>query len=475
MPVDLEDMFAALGRDADSVPVAPAEQARRRGRQRTRTTAMVAAAATAVGLVTTGIGVTARHDDGTDRPVHPAASDQALPAVGSPLTFPSLARVATTAGADGREYTAWQSVGGPTEVNAVDLRTGAVVWSAGELGSAGDSMVGTVAMPQGVVVTLAPADGAAPDSTMYVLNPADGRQRWKLTFTQGDNVVYHRAALIRMSARTGVTEAFDWTTGAVRWSLPATADRPIRTMGTHVPADQDLAGGSRLPAGYTDNRLVQVTEGGQVQVRTVTTGALLRTATIPAPGEQSSYYSYDGRLYNDEQTGGAFRIRATDLRTGHGRTDVVLTPGAGYRLGGFTACGPDRVCVLDQDGGRATVTAVDVAQRRQLWRVDAPAGARTVDSMHGRTLVTADATSVVLDSDGRPVFRAPDAVVGWLDADTMLVLPARTAGTVSTVRLTDRRLTRLGDIPGYAEQCAWTTERLACPTSESLHIWSLAG
>ena len=475
MPIDLDDMFTTLGRHADTIPLAPAEQARRRGRQRTRTRAVIAAAA-AVCLVTAGTGaVIARHD----RQTAPPTSKRGLPTVGAPVEFGDQARAATEAGADGRLYTAWQTLNGQISMNAVDLRTGAVAWPARQLGSRTDTLQAVNALPQALVVILGHPEGAESDSTMYVFDPADGRQRWTSALGAGDEYVPHESGLVLASAKTGRTEAFDWVSGARRWQLPAPADRPARTVGTYVDRNEDFMLGR--PFVFTDDRLVQVTRAGKVQVRDITTGELRRTVTAAPPDtDPRTYLAYDGWLYNDEHEcceANGYRIRATDLRTGQGGTKVVFTRGPGHQLDMLQMCGDLRVCVTDRDrAGRTTVSVLDLATGRQLWQATPAQEAGSVATVHGYTLVGgASGDRVVYDRDGKRVFSTPASSVTWLDVNTLLLLPALVAGPASKVTLPDGRVTVLGEVPPASDACAWTPARLACPTGTSLRIWSLTG
>ena len=148
----------------------------------------------------------------------------------------------------------------------------------------------------------------------------------------------------------------------------------------------------------------------------------------------------------------------------------------GHEFTGMDVCGRGRLCVLDKDrDDRTRVTAVDVAGRRQIWRVAGPAGAGSISSLGGTTLVGGGGTTVLFDAGGRSLFRTPAAHVDWLTPDRLLVMPALAAGTVMTVRIADRELTRLGDVPQHTGVCVHTTDRLACPTGTDLRVFRLTG
>ncbi|MEU8609536.1 PQQ-binding-like beta-propeller repeat protein [Actinoplanes sp. NPDC048791] len=470
MPTDLDDLFTSLGRHADGIPLAPAEQARHRGRQRTRNRAMVAAAA-AVCLIAAGLGVVlVRHD----RQSAPVTSKRTLPTVGAPVEFGDQARAATVAGTDGRLYTAWQTLNGQISMNAVELRTGAVAWPARPLGSRTDELLAVNLLPRALVVTL--RHGSA--NTMHIFDPADGRERWALPFEPGDDVVRHESVVVRASAN-GRTEAFDWASGVRRWQQPAPADRPVYSMGTYLDRDEDLWLGR--PFYFTDDRLVQVTRAGKVQVRDITTGELKRTvAAAPPDTDPRIYFAYDGWLYNDEhecceQNG--FRVRATDLRSAQDSSKVVFTRGPGHQLDMLQMCGELRVCVSDQDrNATGTVSVLDAATGRQLWQVPGAKNGTSVSTVHGYTLVGGSGGQlVVYDRDGKRVLSTPEGSVSWLDTDTLLLRPSLVAGPASRLTLPDGKVTVLGEVPPASDACAWTPERLACPVGTSLRIWNLSG
>jgi outer membrane protein assembly factor BamB len=475
MPVDLDDLFLALGRQADAVPLAPAAAAVQRGRRRTRMQAVVSAAAV-VCLLTVGVALAVRPDRHDDRRRTPVAPRHALTDVGAPIAFGGPLRDAETAIAAGRVYAAWQTVDGVIRVLGADLRTGTVAWPARSPGRTGE-LGALEAVPQALLITVAPEGLTKAGRVLYVYDPADGRLRWQLPMDDADDLVVHERALVRMVAATGRTEALNWSTGAKRWSLPGTGDQPVRTMGMRVPADDP-------GAGFTDDRLVQVTKAGRIQVRDVDTGALHWTAagTVTGTDGLTSYHAYDGWLYDDERANGdavPYRVRATDLRSDHGDSLIVREGRAGHSLGMVQPCGSQRVCVLDQDGDRHTVlTAIDVLNHRQ-WQVAGPDGGDAILALHGYTLVSGgDGANALYDSEGEQVFHSPDAAVaGWLDANILLVLPpsVATPGPVGKVDIAGRRLTPLGERPPVSGPCAWTADRLACPTTTSLRIWSLSG
>lgn len=474
MPADLDELFATLGRHADAIPLVPAAQARQRGRQRDRNRATVSAVV-AVCLIAACVGFIVRHD----RLPGPVATHRPLPAVGAPIELGGQARVNTATGADGRLYTAWQLTDGTIKVNAVDLHTGAVAWPAVVVGSRADSIGLLHALPKALILSVGHSDDTG--STMYVYDPATGRQRWQLSFAAEDDLAVHQSALVRMSAETGLTAAFEWATGAKRWTLPAQADPPVETVGNWSPVTAELAFPSERTVGLADDRLIQVTRAGKVQVRDIDTGALRLTTTSVAPDrDPRTFFGYDGRLFNDEHAccgGTGYRIRMTELSAEQGSSTVLRSEGPGHQLNAMLPCARQRLCVIDQDReGRTTLAAIDLTSRLELWRVAAPNGALSLTTLDGYTLVSGDdGDKVVYDQDGKQVFSTTAGRVDWLGRNTLLLLPASVAGPVSTVTIPDGRVTTLGEMPPPSDQCSWSTDRLACPADTSLQVWSLSG
>ena len=467
MPADLDELFTDLGRTADAIPLGPAERARRRGRRRNRNAAALVAAV--VCLIALGVAVGVRHERRTDHPVAPPGP---LPMVGAPLPYGGPARYAVSTVSDGRAFTAWQSADREVRVNATDLRTGAPSWSARTVGRF-DELGGVTALAAAVMVVVVPDSsavpptGAGPDRTAYVYDPATGRFRWKLAFGVADDLVVHERMLVRMSAATGRTEAFDWVTGDRRWQVPPGADRPRRTMGMRT-------GDHR--AALTDDRLIQVTEAGAVRVRDLGTGSLSATvATLRPPREGYDYLAYDGWLYSTERSGGTttpFRVVGTYLG---GNGPVVLQDvGPGHVIGPMWPCGAGLLCLVDSDTRlNTTVRAINVGYRRQVWQFALSSGA-TGFSQQGYTLLAAR-EAALLDPDGRQLYGRPEAYVDWLGPDAVLSLPVLAAGTAVRVDLTTGRQTVLGEVPARVHACVNTADRLVCPGPADLRLYRLSG
>ncbi|MCO8271923.1 PQQ-like beta-propeller repeat protein [Actinoplanes sp. TRM 88003] len=468
MPTDLDDLFGDLSRTADTIPLAPAEQARRRGRQRNRNQALVAAAV--VALVAVGVSVAVR-----PRPheTHPAGLAPPLTEVGSPFEFGGRATFSLSSIDDDRFFTGWRAGDGTVKVVAANLHSNQVVWPARTIGRF-DDFSGVTALPQALLVFTVPDRDAVPlndtnpDREIHVLDPADGRERWKFKAPVADDLLLDDKVLVRTSAQTGRTEAFDWKTGATRWSLPPGDDRPAYTVGLRTADDINLTR-------FTGDRMVQVTRSGQVRMLNVADGRLLRTTTIPAPREGYTFVAYEGWLYNYERSGAVdspFRVRATDLSTGN--TSVVFDAAARHTVSALWPCGSGRICLSDADLDQNTlVRTVEVASRKQLWQVEAGRGGAFGSSMRGYTLLGGSDGATVIDANGRSVYTTRTESLDWLSDDALLAVAAD--GTVSRLQLADGRPTALGRMPMAINMCVNNETRMVCPSETEVRVWSLTG
>jgi outer membrane protein assembly factor BamB len=429
-------------------------------------------------LVATGLGVALyrpRHDP--RQTVGPTPT-HALPEVGSPLVFGATARQVLSSIAGQRAFTGWQTEDGTIRVTAADLHTGKPVWAPRPVGKF-DDLARVYALPQALLVSVVEdrdavgLDGHNPDTTTYVYDPADGRLRWKYASGVTDDEVFHDRVLVQTSAKTGVTTAYDWVTGTVRWTLPGGSDRPVSTLGMGVAED------STLPS-FTDDRLVRVLKSGQIQVRDITTGALLRTAGIRPPGPASTFLAYDGQLFDAERTDGAtspFLVRGTNLiDNGIASSIGLLVLPAGHQVEGLWQCGSGRLCLVDTDANaNSSVAALDVAQRRVLWRVDVGPQGTSGFFRHGTTMVGDSGQLAAFDRNGKKVFGMQSGQLEWLDEDALLAMPGTGAGVAVRVRLSDGRQTTLGTLPERPQPCVNNADRLVCPSNTGVRIWSLSG
>ncbi|GAA4591979.1 hypothetical protein BJY16_000465 [Actinoplanes octamycinicus] len=451
MPTDLDELFTALGRQADAIPIAPAELARRRGRRRSRNQAAIAAAV-AVCLVAGGIaGLLHRPGRHATPAVSPSA--RALTPVGAPIWLGGTLAADTSAVAGGRAFTEWQTADGTIHLLAADLTTGAGVWTAQRPGKPGE-LSSLWAVSQTVMLSS--------ESTVSVYDAADGRVRWELPVAGNDRVLPHERGLIRLSG-TGQTALYDWRSGKRQWSLDGLGDGPVAAIVTRTE-------GQRMMDVRTDDRLVQVSRAGQVRVVSVGTGTVTRSLTVPPPAERGMTIAYQGWLITQEAAGRAYRVRATDL--GSGASAVVFTAPAGNELHSVDMF-RERLFLLDGSPTGTRVVTVDPRQGRQLGEFPTADRVNGLAASDRRVLAGGQGITELYDENGRSLYRAPDADIHWLTPETLLRVTA--SGTVERIRVADGRVEPLGEIPLQLGECAFTTDRLACPVADGLRIWSLTG
>lgn len=478
MPADLDELFSALGRQADAVPLAPAADARRRGVRRRRTQAMLAGAAV---LVVVGGGVAAWRGNPGPRPVPaaPAGSVRGMTPVGSPIAAGGTNTTWTqTVTSDGRLYGAAETPDGKSKVVAIDPETAKILWESAPFHPFYDYN-GPIAVPGALLVTDSATMQEIP--TLHVLDPDTGTTRWKLQWHTPDEVVVGDDVLVRMVAATGVTEAYDLRTGAPLWSLPAGADRPAHLMGMQSGGYDEVANLVGPDITISDDGLVQITRGGQVLLRDIRTGALRKTLSA-ALRNTLFPVAYDGELFTayhatDKKQ---YQIEVTDLTGASGTSKILYTATEGQGVGRFVPCGPHRLCLsqfIDAQS-RSTVVSIDTETGRALWT----AGLQTQVSGYlyargGRVLRGDIAETGLYDEKGRTVYAgAGDG--RWIDDDNVLWTESTKSGyTVSVVAATTGRKVELGTMPNRTGNCSWTSEFLACPVGftkpfrSELRIW----
>jgi outer membrane protein assembly factor BamB len=464
MPADLEEMFAALSRDADAVPLSEAPAARRRGEQRTRNHA-VTAAALSVCLVAVGLGAVswAAHRGPDHRRTGPPAVEPfpgTLPKLGPAIPFGADAgAIAMTAIAGARAFAEWSDDEGSIRVLATDLGTGRELWRSGALGSVND-VSRIIALPQWLVVVAGRGNEAA--RTVFVLDPVTGAIRWQAPFDlPDDSSLFYPDVLVTVS--DGVITAVSWSTGDTVWRSDLGTGRPAQIAG--LPTAADAARGM-----VTDPRLVQINDDGTVIVRAAATGRRLPPDVPPRVNANGRQYASGGRLFTVSEAE-PYRIQRTDLTTG---AQSTWTGPAGRTFAGLAPCGGDRVCVTDTvSGGSSQLALVDVGGRRQRWRNSG--GSEVLAARGDRVMDVVHAPMTVYDIDsGRPVVTG--GRLRWLDDRTMLSLPAGgpATGPVARVSTVDGRRQELGTITMPPQSlCSATTTRLVCTGPTALQVYDI--
>ncbi|MBO3736216.1 outer membrane protein assembly factor BamB family protein [Actinoplanes flavus] len=491
MPADLDDLFTALGRQADTLPLAGAERARERGRQR-RTRNRAALAGLAVLLVLTGAGLAVTRDRHAE-PILPATTParvRGLAPVGEP---PRLAegRMWNNARISGNRVIGFSTIeGGGHETVAVDASTGATLW---RLSSSDSYFRGVAATAEAVILlrelNVASGEIDAPqDRILYFHDPATGTERWKLAYTDDDRLVLHEETLVRLINTTGVTEAYDLASGRRLWSAPGGADRPVLMSGMATEADgREFGSGNdalfdpstERAYPYSDNRLVQLTGKGRVVIRDIRTGKVRSriqsrvssaAAALASPRWEGvmEITAYEGTVYLTETIENGFQL---------GTPTQVFPPSQGtWSWTHFVPCERERVCVLEQQGEReARLVMIDAATGTVLRTTGAVPGSGVASMRDGRIMMSfgGNGGTALYDPNGQAMY-SDNGFGGFLDDGNVLTLTQDagdrkyTARGVSTI---DYKKSKLGVLPEVSGRCDWDETVLTCPAGRELRIW----
>lgn len=437
MPADLDDLFLTLRQHADAIPGGGAADARRLGTRRRKRMRALTTAALAVCLATAGTAVY----------LFVPPRSPASPA----LSYGAEAREATSAIEGDMVFTAWVAKDGEAGVQAATLSTGTSRWRVRMQGHV-KSLRGVIALPHAVLMV---ADGNA-----TVLDPPTGRKLWTFPYEVSDDLIYYDDLLVRQEKKTGVTHAYDWASGDLRWEQPATADPPQRTLGMFVPSDAERVGRFGIPLTFKDPRLVQVTRSGAVRIRDARTGTLMQTRSAAAI-DGLPPVAFDGRLYSVDRSP-RFAVRVTEL-TGPSRSRVVHT---GADISAIAPCGDERVCVTDHSG----LTAITIGDGRQAWRVPAPEGAGSIQFLGDGLVVDGPGEQVLYGTDGK---RLAAGRLGRLDGRHVLIFPNAVGEEIVRVTAATGAQENAGSMPDAGFGCTWATDKLACPGPSALEIRTL--
>jgi hypothetical protein len=455
MSVDLDELFDAMRRQADAVPLAGVEQARQRGRHRDRVR-VVATIAVVVTLVAVGTSLTLR----------PGPAVPELPVVGSPLPLdgvPSGVRVVT----DGtRAYAVWTRQRDDTVwAAATDLSNGAVVWKPQRL-SESEDLVNVLVTPSAVVVVTKPRVDPPNGFMFYLLDPRTGASNGGLA---GDNAESNDAGEEDWVFAGDEMVTMEPPSGQVAFNGVAGSESSYaRLLGWGTTADDRRLNQSGPSAAFTDSRVVLVTVDGTADVYDSRTGKKLRSVRLGlVSGKQMAVF--DGTLSmadpHDSPTGPQ-RLRFVDVSGGAaGAWETAPMPGPVIAM---SECGTGRVCVATP--GR--VTAFDVRQKRVAWQAaTGVTGSAQLSSSNGRTLVSGTGGFDFFDPDGRRLLTGSSAFHGgWLDPEELLV----TDGDGVLARASASFSKTLGRAPSRTLACTSTSTRLACVTATAVTTWDLS-
>ncbi|MEU8655150.1 hypothetical protein [Actinoplanes philippinensis] len=492
MTADLDELFTALSRRADAIPLAGADQARRRGRQR-RARGRAALAAAAVVLVATGTGLVVTRPHPEPEPLLPAtepARIRGMAPVGEPLRIAEGRMWNNTRIAGDRVIGFSADGNGGHETVAVDARTGATLW---RITGRESFYRGVAATPKVVILLRELAPQSTTDEPVGRIlefhDPVTGAKTWELPHTDHDQFVLHQDVLVRLVGATTALEGYDLVTGRKRWTAPAgsalgggsatsTPIRMISGMGTGAVSDVGSSSALFSPdfadaVPYTDDRLVDLSRSGQITIRDIRTGKV--RSTMPGHPDAEQLFAYEGTVYTEVRVGDRRAVAAADR--------VVHQSGDAWSLDYPLPCGRDRLCVLEND----TNAPMERPAARMVM-IDAKTGAvlRTTGAVprygdnafrlgHVLTSGGGEKGTTLYDENGEARY-SDFGVGGFVDDGNALSL-SQDAGdrrfTVRGISTVDFRKVELGEIPEVSGRCDWDERILTCPTGQELGIWRL--
>ncbi|WP_438872231.1 Hsp70 family protein [Paractinoplanes rishiriensis] len=374
---------------------------------------------------------------------------------------------------------------GAVGVVAIDFDATKPAWSSSaEIGRA-PRWRSMTALPVGLAL-FTDVDSATSTRRMVVIGAERGTKLWERTLGS-DDVVHFAGGNAVIADRAGKRLlGLRLADGVQRWAQPDPASTlSLDTNVVAVTTPKDLAGPATVfgrpyePDLADDPRVVQIAADRSARVIHADTGKVLTTRQNVA-GPQDEVVAHHGRLVvlqPEDQ-----RVVAYQLE-GFGEPSVLYTPQAqNSRMKDLVPCGDDRVCFGEEvafDGDTAAVVALDVAERKRVWRrpladVDAlvPVGEAVLAS-------STSGEMTLIDAAGRKVWtHAGEAA--RLDGGNVLEFSKPLSRSPSDHAVSGRHLgdqaVPLGSFRDIrTDTCAWNTERLACVAEKDFVLQTFAG
>ncbi|MGK5679541.1 Hsp70 family protein [Actinoplanes sp. URMC 104] len=372
---------------------------------------------------------------------------------------------------------------GKVGVVAVDTGSDKPAWTNADVAVAKrwESMV---ALPDGVVLFSAP-DYDTDKRLMVVLDGDSGDKLWQRDLGEQDQVRFAADRAVVADRAGKRLTGLDLETGEQRWEQPDPGGSSSAPTLITVTTPADLAG----PAGVggvpwsadlgDDPRLVQITGDRSARVIDARNGDV----KVDRPNVASTndeVVAHNGRLIVRESEG-AHRVVAYGLDKLDGVDIVYSAPSSTARLTALTACGDDRVCLVQGTGyadDKAQVVAVDVADGKRLWQAEAP-GATDLTPVGEAVLAVSSSGTRLLDADGHEVW-SHEAAAARIDAGNVLEFSKPLAGYADDPALAGRHLgdepVQLGPLSDVqTDTCSWNTAWLACAGKEDFVLVEFAG
>ncbi|WP_305782877.1 outer membrane protein assembly factor BamB family protein [Symbioplanes lichenis] len=473
MSADLDQVFAELRGEADTVPLASPAAARRRGTRRTRSRSM-AAAALAVCLVGGGTAWFLR----PQTPARPAptatTTARALPRAGQPVEYGGQARAAKTVLLGNSAYTVWQDTAGTVRLFAAPLDRPA----AGPMRAT--AVTGDLDGAYTLEGTLVAGARQSTGYHVWGLDPGTGTTRWDFAVASPADLALFSQYAVHRDRQSGLITGLAVGTGKVMWTTPGDPGPGVPLLPvTAWDRQSKPASGSIGPVQPSPQAVTII--GGRVVALEPETGDRVFDQPLAEPlvGTEA-YAAWDGRLFI-LRPGDRYEIVMTKLDAS-GESKLVWTGDAGRTFQSMHGCGQHRLCVADEDAaGAGQVTAVDytldTAANAPDWSAPLPG---RVTGMAGGILVgglavTTDAgTALFRLQPGGFVATEPGPLASYDESDrSVLALPATAGGPVTRVVFRSGQRQLLGSIPVPGAGCFPAGYRLICPGSTSLSIFQL--
>ncbi len=383
----------------------------------------------------------------------------------------------------------------------------------------GSGVQWAVASPAAIFVLHQPNQGVA---QLDAYRLSDGRQLWSKPFAQTTTLLFADEHSVVVGAAVGIESVagLDPATGDVRWQRsgydaaqstgrlvvvqavdvrpniemqpeegqpksgtgavglghdlagldPATGD-VIWSFTTLPDADDAYLGGDDDPDSTDGHLLVELTHAGLLRLYDLDTGALKMTTQL-SEGAQIAGFDLIGDLLLAVQ-GKAGRLTAYDLKTGR-----LVWQRPAIRDGFLHDCG--EILCLARD---TSISGVDWATGRQLWRLDGYVGFQQLDRAH--LLAT---TTHEYDSNGAFVDAGTGRITGYLpnwivlaaadDSRVVVWRPSPNGGALIGVLDRDsKRITVFGHTEDWfvGPQCFVSDSYLACRSATRLSVWPIPG
>jgi len=341
------------------------------------------------------------------------------------------------------------------------------------------------------VVAITDTDSNTDTRRMVLLNTGDGKKLWERVIGRDDSVRFtddtvvlvdrteHRLLGLKIHGK-----------GAVGWESKNPKDQygGADTQVVAASTEEDFAG----PAATTgtpfaeplddDRRVVQIGADRSARVIDTATGDVLAGPRQSVAGLLDWVVAHNDRLVVAE-SGDARRIVAYDLaKLGEPRV-LYTAASADIRFESLTACGADRVCLVEKtgyDAKTAQVVAIDVAKGGDLWH----RAVANVDGIVpvGESILASQNTSPVqvslVDPDGDVTWTRP-GVAGRLDGGNILQFSKALSASVDDPALDGEHLgddrQPLGSLADVrSSTCSWDTRYLACVAAEDFVIQRFA-